>query len=221
MVHRKPVRRRANGPLTAGHSAVKSRCVALLGCLPVLLSGGCGVPTGGAPETIAPSDVPYGLTSPTPSAPAVTSAPPREDLPRVYFIDQAGVLVPSGRTVSGSTVRERLTDLLEQLANGPTTGELDDELATALPPGVRLSVAGLEDSRVTVDIAGGPDTPTGRESRRAVAQIVLTVTSLPEVGAVLLTHDGAPVEAPLPSGELSSGPLTAADYTAALVAAPS
>ena len=194
---------------------------ALLGCLLVLLSGGCGVPTGGTPETIAPSDVPYGLTSPTPSAAAVTSAPPRENLPRVYFIDPGNVLVPSGRTVSGGTVRERLTDLLEQLANGPTAGELDDELATALPPGVRLSVADLEDGTATVDIAGGPETPTGRESRRAVAQIVLTATSLPEVGAVLLTHGGAPVEAPLPSGELSSGPLTAADYTAALVAAPS
>jgi hypothetical protein len=194
------------------------RTALLLGVL-VLLSGGCGVPTGGAPEAIAPSDVPYGLMSPSPSAPAVTSAPPREDLPRVYFVDPASVLVSSGRTVSGSTVRERLTDLLGQLANGPTAAELDDALATALPPGVQLSVAGLDDGTVTVDITGGPDTPDGREGRRAVAQIVLTATSLPDVRAVLLTHDGAPVEAPLPSGELSSGPLTASDY-AALVTAP-
>ncbi|HEV7213091.1 MAG TPA: GerMN domain-containing protein [Blastococcus sp.] len=185
----------------------------LLVCLLALLAG-CGVTTGGAPRTIAPSEVPYNLASPSSSTPTATSAPPRQNLPRVYFVDAHDVLVPSGRTIVGSTVEKRLTDLLEQLANGPTTDERDHGLATALPPGIRLTVGALDAGTVTVDISGVPDTPTGKGSRRAVGQIVLTATSLPEVRSVLLTHDGVAVEAPLPSGELSSGPLTAADYAA-------
>ena len=74
---------------------------------------------------------------------------------------------------------------------------------------------------MTVDLTGAGDAPAGQQSRRAVGQIVLTATSLPGVRAVLLTHDGEPLEAPLPSGELTSSPLTAADYEPLLVAPPS
>ena len=63
--------------------------------------------------------------------------------------------------------------------------------------------------------------PAGEQTRRAVGQIVLTATSLPGVTAVLLTHDGEALEAPLPSGELTSAPLTAADYEPLLVGPPS
>ena len=50
-----------------------------------------------------------------------------------------------------------------------------------------------------------------------MAQIVLTATSVPGVDAVRLTLSGAPVEAPLPSGELTSEPLNADDYATFLV----
>ena len=53
-------------------------------------------------------------------------------------------------------------------------------------------------------------------SRLAVAQLVLTATSVSGVDGVLLTLDGQPVEAPLPSGELTTGVLTGADYAALL-----
>jgi hypothetical protein len=46
----------------------------------------------------------------------------------------------------------------------------------------------------------------------AVAQVVLTVTSVPGVDSVLVTRDGAPVELPLPGGALTSGPVTGRDY---------
>jgi spore germination protein GerM len=54
-----------------------------------------------------------------------------------------------------------------------------------------------------------------------VGQIVLTATSLPGVRGVRLTLDGEPLEAPLPSGELTSAPLTAEDYAALLSSPPS
>jgi hypothetical protein len=63
-----------------------------------------------------------------------------------------------------------------------------------------------------VDLTAEAEPPSGWASRRAVAQIVLTATSVPGVRAVLLTLAGEPVEVPLPSGELTADPVTAADY---------
>ncbi|MGY1780635.1 GerMN domain-containing protein [Geodermatophilus sp. SYSU D01036] len=191
----------------------------------LLVVAGCGVPTGQAPATIAPSDVPYGLASPsTPSPPAPTTTP-RTDQPRILLVGPGDVLVPRGREVTGS-VPDQLAALLAQLADGPTAEERRQGLSTALPPGVTLSAAEVEDEdevedgTVTVDLGGTAEAPSGRESRTAVAQIVLTATSVPGIAAVRLTSDGVPVEAPLPSGELTSTPLTAADYAGFLTAPP-
>jgi hypothetical protein len=185
-----------------------------------LAAASCGVPTGGAPETIAASDVPYGLASPSPTGAPVTSDPARMDEPRIYLVDGHDVLVPRGRDMASGTLRERLGELLTDLAAGPTPSERSDQLSTALPPGLRLSVGDIDGDTVTIALVGSGNAPSGRESRRAVAQIVLTATSLEGIGRVLLTRDGAPVEAPLPSGELTSEPLTSAEYAGLLTAPP-
>jgi hypothetical protein len=200
-------------------SARLRRCVAALGVLGGL--AGCGVTTGGDPEELAPSDVPYGLLSPAPTSTVPFSVAPVGDRPRVYLVSPADVLVATGRDVGRGSVGTRLADLLEQLTSGPTAGEREDELTTALAPGAELSVASVDGGVVTIDLTGPGDAPSGLQSRLAVAQIVLTATSLPEVGAVLLTSDGDPLEAPLPSGELTTAPLEAADFDALLVAPPS
>jgi hypothetical protein len=193
----------------------------LLALAAAAVLAGCGVPTGGAPDRIDASDVPYGLASPSPGPSAVTSSPARDDRPRVYLVGPDDVLVPSGRDVAGASTRDRLDDLLAQLADGPTAGERDDELTTALPPRIGLSVSSVDGGTATIDFSATSASPAGEQTRRAVGQIVLTATSLPGVSAVLLTHDGEPLEAPLPSGELTTAPLTAADYEPLLVAPPS
>lgn len=194
-------------------------CCALVTALVVL--GGCGIPTGGAPDTIPRSEVPYGLAAAPSSTPPATSGPARQDRPRIYLENRANILVPSGRDADGQTARERLTNLLAQLTTGPTTAERQSGLTTALPPSLSLAVTRLDGGTATVDLTGTERTPSGLQSRLAVAQIVLTATSLPEIAAVLLSRDGKPVEAPLPSGELTSVPLRAADYSAWLAAPPS
>jgi Sporulation and spore germination len=195
------------------------RAAVLAGLLAALVSA-CGVPTGGAPETIPPSAVPYGLASSAPSAPAATSSPVSLDEPRVYLVGEGDALVPRARDTTGDGVRERLESLLAALAEGPTRGERGDGLATALPPRARLTVADLDGGTATIDITGSDAAPSGKESRRAVGQIVLTATSLPDVTAVLLVQGRTPVEAPLPSGELTTAPLTAADYAALQTPSP-
>ena len=178
----------------------------------------CGVPTGGDPTTIAASDVPYGLAAPSPTPRAAPSGNPQVEPSRIFLVDDDDALVARPRDTDASSRRERLEYLLTTLAEGPTGTERDEQLSTALPPEVRLTLADLSDGTATIDIDGPAEAPSGWASRRAVAQIVLTATSVPGVDAVHLTLAGEPVEAPLPSGELTSEPLTAADYAALLVA---
>jgi hypothetical protein len=181
--------------------------------LALLALAGCGVPTGGDPRAIPPSQVPFGLASAaTPSAPTATSAPVHLDEPRIYLVEPDDALVPIARQFPVGDIHERLAVLLKYLAAGPTAIEKRHRISTALPPDVVLRVRDVTDGRVTIDLGGTADAPSGKESRRAVAQIVLTATSLPGVHDVLLTAEGTPIEAPLPSGELTSQPLSAQDY---------
>lgn len=189
-----------------------ARLAAGLILVAVLALAGCGVPTGGKPNAIPPSSVPFGLASAEPSAPSATSAPVHLDEPRIYLVQPDDALVPIARQIPEGTVRQRLAILLKYLAAGPTRIEKRHQISTALPPDIMLRVRDIAEDRVTIDIGGPADAPSGKESRRAVAQIVLSATSLPEVHGVLLTSDGTPIEAPLPSGELTSAPLTALDY---------
>jgi hypothetical protein len=184
-----------------------------------LVVSGCGVPTGGEPRTIDAAEVPYGLAEPTPTPSAAPSPEATRDPSRVFLVGAGDQLVARTRELGGADREARLEALLSALADGPTTGERDEQLSTALPPSVRLTVGGLSGGTAVVDIAGPADAPSGVASRRAVAQIVLTATSMPGVDRVRLTLDGEPVEAPLPSGQLTSAPLTAADYGAFLTAA--
>jgi spore germination protein GerM len=130
----------------------------------------------------------------------------------VFLVSGEGVLVGRPRDVEGATTRERLADLLAALEEGPSAAERTEQLSTLLTPEARLSVSELEQRTARIDLGLPAGAPSGDTGRRAVAQIVLTATSLPGVEAVRLTIAGNPVEAPLPTGELTSAPLTAADY---------
>ncbi|MGY1848730.1 MULTISPECIES: GerMN domain-containing protein [unclassified Blastococcus] len=182
----------------------------------VLAATACGVPTGGDPSTIAASDVPYGLAAPAaPPSAAPSSVPGQTGW--AYLVGPDESLVPRARDAGTGSLDERLGALLDALTAGPTEDERAEQVSTALPSGVTLAVAGIDGTTATIDISG---TAPLSSSRRAVAQIVLTATSLPGIEAVLLTSDGEPVEAPLPSGALTDAPLLPADYAVFLSPPP-
>jgi hypothetical protein len=180
--------------------------------------GGCGVPAGGPPQAIPSSDVPYGLAEPSPFPTAPATAEPVGAPSQVFLVGPEEVLVGRPREVEGTTMRERLADLLAALEEGPSATEREEQLSTLLTPEARLSVSDLTQHTATIDLGLPTGAPSGAAGRRAVAQIVLTATSLHGIDAVRLTIAGDPVEAPLPSGQLTSTPLTAADYTVFLTA---
>lgn len=183
-----------------------------------LMVAGCGVPTGGEPQAIPSSEVPYGLADPSPSPTAPSTAVPVEAPSQIFLLSAEEVLVGVPREVGGTSVGERLTDLLAQLEAGPSAAEREEQLSTLLPPEVRLTLTDLADRTATIDLGVPTGAPSGAAGRRAVAQLVLTATSLQGVDAVQLTIGGDPVEAPLPTGELTSAPLLAADYAVLLTA---
>ncbi|MGY1858176.1 GerMN domain-containing protein [Modestobacter sp. SYSU DS0290] len=195
-------------------------CTAIALTVPLALAS-CGVPTGGPPEAIPTSQVPSALASPSTAPSSAVPARPSAGQPQVYLVDATDVLVPRPRAVPPGGTAGRLADLLGDLTEGPTRAERDDQLSTALPPGTELELADLSGTTATVSFEDDVDAPSGRDSRRTVAQIVLTATSLPGVEQVLLSRNGLPVEAPLPSGELTSAPLRAEDYAPLLTAPPS
>jgi spore germination protein GerM len=173
---------------------------------------GCGVPTGDEPQVIPASEVPYGLAEQTPTPAAPGTATPVEAPSRIFLLSPDELLVGVPREVDGTSVREQLADLLEHLAAGPSDAEREQQLSTLLTPEVRLTLTDLADRTATIDLGVPTGAPSGAAGRRAVAQLVLTATGLRGVDAVQLTIGGDPVEAPLPTGELTSAPLTSADY---------
>lgn len=180
---------------------------------------GCGVPTGGAPDPIPSSDLPAALTDDVPATTTPSATDAAAGQPRVFLVDAGDLLVPRGRSVDGD-VRDQVEDLLAALAEGPTPSERREGLTTALSAQAGLAVRELSGGTATVELTSGTDTATGLQSRRAVAQVVLTVTSVAGVESVLLTQDGSAVEAPLPTGELTTRPLVATDYAGYLTGPP-
>ena len=186
---------------------------ALAVLLAVLVAvAGCGVPTGGPPTAVPASEVPFGLLSPSPQEPAPAPVTPGLGRPAVHLLQGADRIVARVRPLPAGPVDQQLRLLLDDLAAGPADEELAEGLGTALAPDVDLQLSSLTDGTATVDVGGATEVPIGRETRLAVAQIVLTATSLQGVTSVRLLVDGAPVAAPLPSGRLTDEPLTALDY---------
>lgn len=178
----------------------------------VLLVGlalaGCGVPTDTQPRAI--DTVPYDLLSPAPTASTDTPAPARVP-PFVYFVEDDRLVRVETTEPTGDVV-ERTSQVLGVLSQGPGERERAAGLETALGQGTRLTVTGVEKGVAHIDVAVGDREPSPGRYPLAVAQIVLSATSVPGVESVLMTRDGTPVELPLPGGVLTKLPVTAGDY---------
>lgn len=175
-------------------------------CVVALLSG-CGVRTEDQPNTVqAPAGPFSALASAQPAAPSTgANGPVRQP---VYFV-KGGKVAPVTR---GSEVPPDVNGLVALLRAGPTQAEQDAGFTTTLSGAQLLVGTHTEGSTVVVELAPADEGSARSDEALAYAQIVTTLCSRPDVTAVTFVRDGQPVPVPRGDGQLSPGPLTAADY---------
>ncbi len=173
-----------------------------------VLAVGCGLPSEGA-RTVDDVTVPYHLLDdrPSPQGDQPGSVSGANELV-VFWVDDDGLLIPRA---ASDTCPLDVATLLDELSAGPTQEVRDRGLATALPPDATLELVATADDLVVVDL--GTDTQV-RADRLPVAigQVVLTLTSTPEIRRVSLLSNGERVQLPDADGVLTATPVTAAAY---------
>jgi len=167
----------------------------------VVLLGGCGVRAQDEPHGV---DLPrHPLTSPG-AGPAVAVG----EVAQVLCLVRDGRLVQTvRRTRAYPTVQAQL----ESLAAGPTPEERSAGLGTALS-GVVLTGRMPAGAEVTVEFPAADEGNARNDEILAYGQVVCTMTARGDVGSVVFTRGGQPLQVPRADGTLTGGPLHSSDY---------
>ena len=169
-----------------------------------------GTPTTGAPETTTTNAVPTTATTATGSTEGVA----------VYFLldeldDQSPgpFLVPVYRELEAET--DLAMTVVEALLAGPTTAETTGTpaMSTAIPAGTEVLGVDTSGGRATVDLGSEYDDGGGSFGMFArLAQVVFTLTRLPEVDEVAFAIEGEMVTVFSSEGIELDGPQRRDDY---------
>lgn len=172
------------------------------------LLGGCGVTTEAEPTSVQAPPGPFAaLASAQPAAPTTGASGPIRQ--QVYFV-KGGKVAPVTR---GSAVQPGVEGLIAMLQAGPTQAEQDAGFTTTLSGGQLVLGVHADGSAAVVDLAPAVEGSARSDEALAYAQIVTTLCARPDIKAVSFVRDGQAVRVPRGDGQLSVGPLTAADYS--------
>lgn len=166
--------------------------------LGMLLVASCGsgsaspdtspVPTSGVATTATVPDT----TAPVPdtTTPVVdTTSPVAEQDAIAYFVRDERLVAVRRSIVAWDGVA-----LLGAMLDGPTADEASAGVVTAVPDGSAVTAVTVDGSEATVDLNAAFASGGGSSSMLLrVAQVVFTVTQLPDVDTVRFRIDGAPV----------------------------
>lgn len=168
--------------------------------------------------TVATSTTTSQLSTTTSTKPAVS--PTKLAVAPWFLVDEPGhhlrtgpFLLPVHREVPYTLGVGRAS--LEQLFAGPTTGETDSvpAISTTIPEGVEVLGLTIKAGLAVVDLSsefeGDDDSPVVAQR---MAQVVFTLTSIPNVVEVLFRQDGKPIPAQTSEGQLVDRPVMKADY---------
>lgn len=166
----------------------------------VLAVTACGIPIDAEPESVAleVEDAPVS-PGPTPGDLAAVS---------MYLVSDE-TLVRVTRDLPDPT---SLDSILGSLLDGVTEPEERSNLRSSIPTATRVVGITQEGSLVRIDLSREFAAVGGGEEILAVAQIVLTATSVDGIDLVALELEGVPTDAPVASGALSIEPVSAEDY---------
>lgn len=168
----------------------------------VLALVACGIPIESEPE---PFDVVM------PPADDNQSSRPGDLAPVAMYLVGDDLVVQVTRDLPSPP---SLTVVFESLLGGVTQAERSANLRTAIPPGTETLSVTEDGSVLRIDLNRVFAAVGGEEEILAVAQIVLTATSIEGVDLVAFQLDGVPTDVPVASGALSVDPVGAADYSA-------
>ncbi len=170
-----------------------------------VLLAGCGLQPEAEPRALPPRTAPE--AGPTATAPVLPGARPTT----LYLVRDAMLAPVVRRASSGSSPVGALTLLLR----GPTPGEGDQGLSSALAPdAVLLDEVQVEPGGLAVvPLRTLPAEGLVRSDEvLAYAQVVATLTALPGVRSVSFLRDGEPLAVPRADGLVATAPLTRRDY---------
>jgi spore germination protein GerM len=170
---------------------------------------GCGVQGDGAPRNLSPDAVPDELLEPSTSA-VQADHPERGDPATVYLVDNREKLRPVPRTLRRPVL---IATVIDALLEGATDAEADAGLRSEVPAGTKLNgIDRLGRDVIAIDLTEEFAETTADGELLAQAQIVYTVSALPNVEGVLFLVDGRPREGADDNAKLTSSPLTVEDF---------
>lgn len=200
--------------------------------LALILLSSCGVPNTNEFTKIADANIPFELNATTTSSSTTTSTlasdlpmpgagtgniPPEiiNETVELYFITANRVLATKIQIASPATTSQVLAALIA----GPPIGDaglgLRSALSTALTATIDVSkgIANIDADAVLLDGLSPID------QRLAIAQLVLTFTSRPGVGQVVLSIEGSQIAIPRGRGDLAKPgtPVSFEDYSSLLI----
>ncbi len=162
----------------------------------VALAGCTLVPTSPSPATLTRPQVPFGLLDPT--LPGTAHRQVRFVTQPVYMVDATRHLAPSSRIVPSPAT---LNSLLTELLIGPTDIERASGITSALPRGLVLVGAVVNDQHVAVITLAGPITGMSRaDESLALGQLVFTAQALGATAGTQIIVSGVLQALPLPAG---------------------
>lgn len=166
-----------------------------------MLLVGCGIPVDSEPEIVEV------VINPMP----VTEAPVRGELASVsVYLVRDDRLVETTRALPSPP---SIISIFESLLDDVTDQDREDELRTSIPPGTETISVTEDGSVLRVDLNSEFASVGGEEEVLAVAQIVLTATSIEGIDLVAFQLEGLPTDVPVADGALSVDPVGVDDYS--------
>jgi hypothetical protein len=161
---------------------------------------GCGLPIDNSPQSIPADEMPLALSEPNATIPSVSrllGAIPEE----IYLLGPDAQLVGRVRYLRPPPTPQEMLDALEA---GPASTELDQGIQSAIPSSANLIAGALTGGDLTVVLDSSFGSPRPGQATYEYAQIVYTVTSLPQVHGVLFEYDGAIILPVVGNGSLAT-----------------
>lgn len=187
---------------------------AVMGLLAAAVLAACGVSAEPAPRQLPPE----ALAALQGVEPAGNTGPGR--LFELWFVKENSLLAVDRQSEEVPTAEAELSSL----AAGPTAEEKELGLRTALvtlapdsPLALTAESAGLSvpagDRQTAVVLSDEFSDLPSQEQLLILGQIVLTLAAEPDESVLFVNSTGTPVGVPLPNGRLSSGAVTANNYS--------